>query len=95
MKQELLEKNYEILEHYGFDRQAIVWIEELSELTKEICKRLRKGCFTDLMDIKGEVNDAQVCLDQIKKAIGFEADEQEEYYKFKVNRQLERIQKGE
>ena len=95
MDKDLLNKNHEILEHYGFEKQAIVWIEELSELTKEITKRLRKGCFTkeSLEDMKFEVTDAQVCLDQIKKAIGYPLNEQEEKYKCKIERQLDRISK--
>lgn len=78
------------------DRQIIIWIEELSELTKELCKRSRKGCFTveSLRNTELEVNDVQVCLDQIKKAIGYSLKQQEEDYNFKVDRQLERI-KGE
>lgn len=96
MKQELLEKNYKILEHFGIDRQIIIWIEELSELTKELCKRSRKGCFTveSLRNTELEVTDVQVCLDQIKKAINYSLKQQEEDYNFKVNRQL-KIIKGE
>ena len=96
MKQELLEKNYKILEHYGMEKQMVIWVEELSELTKEICKRARRGCFTvkTIRDMELEVNDVQVCLDQMKKAIGYSLKQQEEDYNFKVDRQLERI-KGE
>ena len=41
----------------------------MSELTKELTKRLRKGCFTleSLENTKLEVTDVQVSLDQIKK----------------------------
>lgn len=96
MKEDLLEKNYKILEHYGIDRQIIIWIEELSELTKELCKRTRKGYFTaeSLRNTELEVTDVQVCLDQIKKAIGYSLSQQEIDYYFKVDRRLEII-KGE
>jgi hypothetical protein len=94
MKEDWLKENYKILEHYGFDNQAIIWIEELSELTKEITKRLRKGCFTEesLKNTKFEITDVQVSLDQIKKAIGYTLEEQEQDYKFKVERTLEIIE---
>ena len=34
MKEDLLK----IIEHYGIKHQTTIWIEELSELIKEICK---------------------------------------------------------
>ena len=34
MKEELLNKNYQILEHHGVYKQITIWIEEMSELTK-------------------------------------------------------------
>ena len=90
MKGDLLKENYKILEHYGLEKQAIIWIEELSELTKELTKRLRKGCFTEesLNNMKLEVTDVQVAIDQIKKAIGYSLEEQEANYRFKVRRTL-------
>ena len=97
MKEELLNKNYEILEHYGFEKQAIIWIEELSELIKELTKRLRKGCFTEesLNNTKLEVTDVQVSIDQIKKAINYSLEEQENNYKFKIERTINKINEGE
>lgn len=93
MKEDLLNKNYEILEHYGIEEQIIIWIEEMSELTKELCKWQRKKYLTSehLKAMKFEVTDVQVSLDQIKKAINYALEEQEENYEFKVDRQLERM----
>ena len=34
-------KLQKIIDYYGIDKQLIVWIEELSELTKELCKYQR------------------------------------------------------
>jgi hypothetical protein len=95
MKEDLLEMNYQILEHYGLEKQAIIWIEELSELTKELTKRLRKGCFNEesLKNIKLEITDVQVSLDQLKEAIGYSEQEQFENYEFKVERALKGIKK--
>ena len=39
---EIIEKNISIVNHYGVKKQMPIWIEELSELTKVICKWLRK-----------------------------------------------------
>lgn len=98
MKDEILNKNYQILEHYGMQKQIPVWIEEMSELIKELCKWQRKyeqldGDIDTLMlsDMKFEVTDVQVCLDQIKKAINYSELSQEIQYEFKVERQLQRI----
>lgn len=87
------EKNKEILNYYGIEEQIPVWIEEMSELTKELCKRQRKGCFNDEMyeNTKLEITDVQVCLDQMKTALNYTTEEQDRNYAFKVNRQLERI----
>lgn len=101
MKEELLSENYKILEHYGIYKQITIWIEEMSELTKELCKWQRnydnyEGDIPVLLmlNLHTEVTDVQVSLDQIKKAINYNELDQESDYKFKIERQLERI-KGE
>ena len=98
MDKDLLERNYELLEHYGIFKQITIWIEEMSELTKELCKWQRRydeleGDLTSEMleNIKKESTDVQVSLDQIKKAIHYTYEEQVENYAFKVERQHERI----
>lgn len=86
------EKLLKIINHYGTDKQVIVWIEELSELTKELCKFQRNGYFSE--NAKLEVTDVEVCLDQIKLVMNYLKEEQEKNYNFKVDRTIERI-KGE
>lgn len=95
---EVLEKNTEIVNHYGIKPQIPVWIEEMSELTKVLCKWFRKydvleGDITTqlLADMKEEITDVTVCLDQIKYVIGFLENEMMEEYKKKVDRQHHRI----
>ena len=102
MKEELLNKNYQILEHHGVYKQITIWIEEMSELTKELCKWQRyyeelEGDLTPflLLNLKTEVTDVQVCLDQIKKAISYSLENQEKEYEYKVDRELRRIENGE
>ena len=89
-----LENNIEILNYYGINAQIPVWVEEMSELTKVLCKWIRKGQLTEqmLMDLKEEIADLTVCLDQLKYAIGYMEDELMEQYKFKVDRQVQRIE---
>ena len=99
MKKELVEKNIENYEHYGLPHQFPIWIEEMSELTKELCKWQRhyeewNGCipFLNLNNIKLELTDVQVCLDQIKEAIEYSPEQQEMDYEFKIERTKNHIE---
>ena len=96
----ILENNLKIAAHYPTKDQIIIWIEEMSELTKELCKWHRQYDELDgdipndlLKNIKGEVTDVTVCLDQIKFIIQFLEDELMKIYKEKTDRQLKRIEK--
>ena len=101
----ILENNLKIAAHYPTKDQIIIWIEEMSELTKELCKwyriydeletnELDRELPVDLLNnIKGEVTDVTVCLDQIKFIIHFLEDELMKIYKEKTDRQLGRIEK--
>lgn len=93
-----LANNLIIANHYPTKDQIIIWIEEMSELTKELCKWHRKYDKLDgdipndlLKNIKGEVTDVTVCLDQIKYIIKFFEDELMKIYKEKTDRQIERL----
>lgn len=97
--EETLINNIKIVEHHGVKNQIPIWIEEMSELTKELCKWYRvydelEGDITPelLENIKGEVTDVTVCLDQIKYKIKFLEDELIEYYKIKVDRENKRME---
>lgn len=93
----MINKNKEILNYKTIDHQMTIWIEEMSELIKELCKRQRKGYFTNenLEHTKEELIDVQICLDQMKTALNFQKEEQDKIYLYKVNRTLERIKKGD
>lgn len=93
----MINKNKEILNYYSLEKQIPIYIEEMSELTKELCKRMRKGYFTDEMleNTKLEITDCQICLDQLKTALNYQKEEQDKNYLYKVERTLERIKKGE
>lgn len=95
---EVLENNLKIVNHYGVKTQIPVWIEEMSELTKVLCKWFRKYDKLDgdinlqlLADMKEEITDVTICLDQLKYVIQYAEDELMEEYKYKVDRQLKRI----
>lgn len=97
---EILENNIKIVEYYGVKNQIPVWIEEMSELTKVLCKWFRKydeleGEITYILlhDLKEEITDVMICLDQLKHLILYTEDDLMKNYKFKVERQLDRIEK--
>lgn len=78
--------------HYGYDRQSIKLIEETSELQQAICKhRESKDKAKTLIDIKGEIADVYVLLDQMKYLLNIKDEELEEIKDSKINRQLLRI----
>lgn len=89
---EILENNIKIVEHYGYEKQIPVWIEEMSELTKELCKWSRKDLSEELIShIEEEITDVTICLDQLKYLLQFTEDDLMVEYKYKVDRQLDRI----
>ena len=95
---EILNNNIKIVNHYGVKAQIPVWIEEMSELTKVLCKWARKYDQLEgdlnmqlLNDMKEEITDVTVCIDQLRYIINYAEDELLDNYKSKVNRQLARI----
>ena len=78
--------------HYGYDIQSIKLIEETSELQQAICKhRESKDKAKTLIDIKGEIADVYVVLEQMKYLLNIKDEELEEIKDSKINRQLLRI----
>jgi hypothetical protein len=100
MKKELIEKNYQILERNGMFKQTDIWIEEMSEIIKELCK-LRRNWeewqdyipVVALRRIREEITDGQVALDQMKKAFDYCETMQELDYAYKVDRALNELEK--
>ena len=60
-RDEILKK---ALQHYGANSQRIVAIEEMSELTKELCKVAR--CEENASHIAEEIADVRIMLDQLE-----------------------------
>lgn len=95
---EILKNNIDIINHYGVKAQMPIWIEEMSELIKEICKWARnydklEGDIDDnlIKSLEEEITDVTVCLDQLKYLLMFDEDELMRKYAYKVERQLKRI----
>ena len=72
-----------ILYHYGFENQRLKTIEELSELIQALCK-------DDKDNVKEEVADCLIMLEQLKIYLG--EDIIDKIIDEKLNRQLRRIE---
>ena len=84
-RDEILKK---ALQHYGANLQLIVAIEEMSELTKELCKVSRGE--ENIAHIAEEIADVRIMLDQME--ILFDCRKQLELMESeKLKRLLERM----
>ena len=97
MKQSILSKTHRVVDELGVENQLPIWVEELSELAKELCKwqRIYKRVGTNLditlrYNILSELTDVENALEQIRHALGFTIEEQECEFIFKVNRTIEK-----
>lgn len=82
--------------HYGYDKQSIKLIEETSELQQAICKhRESKDKAKTIIDIKNEIADVYVLLDQMKYLLNIKDNELEEIKDYKINRQILRMKSKE
>ena len=71
----------EAIQLYGENNQLIVAIEELSELQKELCKRLR-GSKTNVEHIAEEIADVYIMLAQLVQMLDIHnAVERNKYFK--------------
>lgn len=85
-----------IADHYGYEHQRKKLIEEMAELTVEICHLDERGDYKEFKHRQGvyeEIADVEVVLEQIKYLLNCE-DEVEALKAFKVRRQINRIMKG-
>lgn len=73
----------EAIDFFGDESQKIMVIEEMSELTKELCKELRgRG---NVVHVADELADVEITLAQIKKIYNI-AQTVEEHKDFKLRR---------
>ena len=83
-----------IAHYYGFSHQANILIEEMSELTKELCKYNRATTIAEkvelLENIYEEIADVEIMLEQMRVLLG--GGRIDAYKTAKIERQLERIE---
>lgn len=94
-----------IAENYGYDAQSRQLIEEMAELTVALNKHYRVSILTpqrvnfaeriELRNIKEEIADVTIMLEQIKYLLSISDTDISEIIEQKLNRQLERIEKNE
>lgn len=89
MKSHQIETCRSIANHYGKEHQVLIAIEEMSELTKELCKYFRR--FDRKKEIVEEVADAQIMLEQLIELFGIEGDV-DKMVDYKLNRQIRRME---
>ena len=76
--------------YYGKEKQLTVAIEEMSELTKEVCKFIRgKGSYEHICE---EVADVYIMLENIKAVFGIQDEKINEFIELKQIRTIERMQ---
>lgn len=73
--------------------QEIIWVEELSELQKEITKSLRGKLRKDCME--EELADVLICLEQLKIKYNISDDELQKWIDYKNNRNVKRQEEKE
>ena len=78
-----------IANYYGLDSQILIGIEEMSELTKELCKHQRK--YHRNREIVEELADVSIMIAQLIELFGAEKDVSE-IIDFKLERQMRRIE---
>lgn len=83
-----------IAQYYGYDNQSMQLIEEMAELTQAINHLRRIDNYEDVRSRQAvfeEIADVEIMLEQIKYLLNCH-DEVESMKKYKVNRQLGRVE---
>ena len=89
----LVQKTQEIADHYGLRHQLVKTVEELNELPLECAKSYRDGSIT--VNLINEIADVLVMIYQLIHLGQIEWKDVLEVMKFKVDRQLGRIDETE
>lgn len=84
-------QNLENAEHYGYEPQSNMLVEEMAELTQAISKYRRNNSKKNFDNIIEEIADVEVMLHQIKHLLGINPKYVEKTKIEKVNRTKERI----
>ena len=89
MKSNQIEGCKTIANHYGKDSQMLIAIEEMSELTTELCKNKRG--YERKKEITEEIADVKIMLVQLTALFGIEK-EVDDMVDYKIRRQLRRME---
>ena len=92
---ELQRKQVRIMDHYGEDKQLEKLVEECAELIKAIMKTKISNVFYINNDVIQEMADVKNLLQQFELKQSYLKDTVNFIMESKVDRQLERIEKGE
>ena len=83
----------QILDHYGRDKQEIQAAQELNELQSLMLRREDQRGETYIRNIVSEIADVEIMIEQIKQMHRITDDYVEDMIKYKLRRQLSRIEK--
>ena len=89
MKNYQIESCNTIANHYGKDSQVLIAIEEMSELTKELCKYFRR--YDRKNEIIEEIADAEIMIEQLKCLFDIHTEVSNEI-DYKLERQIRRME---
>jgi hypothetical protein len=78
-----------IADHYGFELQSKMLVEEMAELTKEVSKHWRGE--ENHIFIAEEIADVEIMLEQIKHLLGIKR-EVDQWKNRKILRQMKRME---
>ena len=98
MTKEFINAYQKFLDIWGVEMQSVMVIEEISELTKAICKYKRTREITGnkeeaLYNLKEEIADVLNVVEQLEYVYG--AEEIEKIRKQKIERTLKKIKEGQ
>ena len=79
---------WELLAKFGIEAQAVIAIEECSELQKELCKSLRCNQTWNAESVKEELVDTIIMCQQLLLCIAMDGDEVNTRAKAKLERAL-------
>lgn len=85
----------EIAEHFGYEAQKNMLIEEQAELIQALNKFDRKGTEEAFNNIIEEMADVELMIDQVKYLLDINQDTIEEIKEDKIRRTKERIKREE
>ena len=102
LKESLSKLNIQIADHYGYDAQSNLLIEECAELIQAINKYRRakgSGQSTPVKvqaaynNIIEELTDVEVMIEQVKHLLGIKEEDILSVREYKCNRTLQRMEK--